>query len=423
MNHKHNHHENRVAAGPRTTGGTEGTGAVFAAIEEAIECMRAGEMIVVVDDEDRENEGDLLMAAEKVTPEAINFMVTHGRGLICTPMTGERLQELGIPLMVDHPGDAKETAFTISVDAREAVTTGISAHDRARTVRLLADPASAPSDLAQPGHVFPLQARPGGVLRRPGHTEAAVDLARLAGLQPAGVICEIMNSDGTMARVPDLIPFAQRHRLKMISIADLVAYRMHREQLVTRLAETTLPTRHGNFHLVAYAEVLTGKTIPALILGEVHSDQPILVRMHSECLTGDVFGSRRCDCGEQLDLAMQRIQEEGRGIIVYLRQEGRGIGLARKVEAYALQDQGMDTVEANLKLGFQADARDFGTGAQILADLGARQIRLLTNNPRKFQGLSGYGLELVERVALKVEPNPSNRLYLETKRTKLGHLL
>lgn len=396
---------------------------VFDPIEDAIEDIRQGRMVIVVDDEDRENEGDLVMAAEKVTPEAVNFMARFGRGLICVPMPGERLDALGIPLMVHQPGDHMGTAFAVPVDAREGITTGISAHDRARTIRLLADPNTKPSDLVQPGHIFPLRAKEGGVLRRPGHTEAAVDLCRLAGLQPVGVICEIMNDDGTMARLPDLVRFARQHGLRLISIADLIRYRMRRERLVRRIAEAHLPTRFGDFRLIAYEDLLSGRTIPALVMGELHPDEPVLVRMHSECLTGDVFGSLRCDCGQQLELAMRKVQEEGKGVIVYLRQEGRGIGLANKIRAYQLQDNGLDTVDANLALGLPVDSRDYGTGAQILADLGVSKIRLMTNNPRKFSALAGYGLTIVERVPLKVEPNPANRRYLETKRTRLGHLL
>ena len=395
----------------------------FATIDEALEEVRAGRMVIVVDDENRENEGDLVMAAEKATPEAVNFMAKYGRGLICVPLPGERLDALGIPPMVNRPQDSMQTDFTVSVDAREGTTTGISAYDRALTIRLLADPKATARDFVQPGHIFPLRAKEGGVLRRPGHTEAAVDLARLAGLEPAGVICEIMNEDGTMARLPELKAFARRHGLKLISIADLVRYRMRRERLIRRVAETRLPTRYGEFKLYAYEDILSGKTIPALILGTIDRNEPILVRMHSECLTGDVFGSYRCDCGEQLDRALRMIRDEGRGVLVYLRQEGRGVGLANKLRAYALQDTGLDTVEAQQALGLPVDARDFGIGAQILADIGVGKIRLMSNNPRKFTGLSGYGLEIVERVPLKVDPNAANRRYLEAKKTKLGHLL
>lgn len=395
----------------------------FATVEEVLQEIRAGRMVIVVDDENRENEGDLLMAAEKATPEAVNFMAKYGRGLICVPLTNEALERLGIPPMVNRPQDSMETDFTVSVDAREGTTTGISAHDRALTIRLLADPNSTSRDFVQPGHIFPLRGKEGGVLRRPGHTEAAIDLARLAGLQPAGVICEIMNEDGTMARLPELKEFAKKHGLKILRIADLVRYRMRRERLIRRVTETKLPTRYGLFQLYGYEEVLTGKTIPALVLGDIKPDEPVLVRMHSECLTGDVFGSLRCDCGEQLDLALKKIQEVGQGVLVYLPQEGRGVGLANKLRAYALQDQGLDTVEAQKALGLPVDARDFGIGAQILADIGVGKIRLMSNNPRKFSGLSGYGLEIVERVPLTIPPNQVNRGYLEAKKTKLGHLL
>ncbi len=393
-------------------------------VEEAIAEIAAGRMVIVVDDEHRENEGDLVMAAEKVTPEAINFMARYGRGLICLPMTAERLRELGIPPLTGFGGDKHGTAFTVSIDAREGTTTGISAADRARTIRVAVDPATKPEDLVKPGHVFPLQAKEGGVLRRPGHTEAAVDLARLAGLYPAGVICEILNEDGTMARLPQLVEFAARHGLKIITIADLIRYRRQRERLVRRVARVRFPTRHGDFDLLAYEDLITGETHVALVKGEVAGEEPVLVRVHSECLTGDVFGSRRCDCGEQLDRALELIQAEGRGVLVYMRQqEGRGIGLRDKLRAYELQENGYDTVDANLALGLPVDARDYGTGAQILADLGLHRIRLLTNNPRKYAALAGYGLEIVERVPLRVEPNPDNARYLEAKRSRLGHLL
>lgn len=392
-------------------------------IEEAIAEIAAGRMVVVVDDEQRENEGDLVMAAEKVTPEAINFMAAHGRGLICLPMTAERLAQLGIPSLAGFGGDRHGTAFMVSIDAREGTTTGISAADRARTIRTAVDPATRPEDLVKPGHVFPLQAKEGGVLRRPGHTEAAVDLARLAGLHPAGVICEILNEDGTMARLPQLVDFAARHGLKIISIADLIRHRREREVLVRRLSRVKLPTRRGDFDLIAYEDLVSGDTHVALVKGEVAGVDGVLVRVHSECLTGDVFGSRRCDCGEQLDRAMRMIEAEGRGVVLYMRQEGRGIGLQNKLKAYELQEAGYDTVEANAALGLPADARDYGTGAQILADLGLHRIRLLTNNPRKYSGLAGYGLEIAGRVPLTVAPNPANARYLEAKRTKLGHLL
>lgn len=395
--------------------------ALFNTIEEAIADIRQGKMIIVVDDENRENEGDLVMAAEKATPEAITFMATYGRGLICIPIIGERLDELQIPPMVQRPTEHMGTAFTVSVDARRT-TTGISAHERALTIATIIDPSSGPEDLVRPGHIFPLRAKEGGVLRRPGHTEAAVDLARLAGLYPAGVICEILNDDGTMARVPQLVEFAARHGLKIITIADLISYRLRSEKLVRCISRATLPTRYGDFDLRAYEEVLSNKCHVALVRGTLPAPGPVLVRVHSECLTGDALGSLRCDCGEQLDLAFRMIADEGCGVLLYMRQEGRGIGLANKMRAYALQDAGLDTVEANEALGLPPDARDYGTGAQILADLGLQRIRLLTNNPRKYGGLSGYGLQIVERVPLVVEPNEVNRYYLDTKRTKLGHL-
>ncbi|MDI6894872.1 MAG: bifunctional 3,4-dihydroxy-2-butanone-4-phosphate synthase/GTP cyclohydrolase II [Bacillota bacterium] len=379
-------------------------------------------MVVVVDDESRENEGDLVMAAEKVTPEAINFMARYGRGLICLPIVGERLDELQIPIMVPAQGDHMGTAFTVSVDSRHC-TTGISAPERAMTVKAVIDPATRPEDLVRPGHIFPLRAKEGGVLRRPGHTEAAVDLARMAGLYPAGVICEIMNEDGTMARLPQLAEFAREHGLKIITIEEVIKYRMRTDRLVRRIASAVLPTRYGDFQLHAYEDLLTGKCHVALVKGEIAGDEPVLVRVHSECLTGDTFGSLRCDCGEQLERAMHMVQEAGRGVVLYMRQEGRGIGLANKIRAYALQDAGLDTVEANVKLGFPPDARDYGTGAQVLADLGVRRMLLLTNNPRKYAALAGYGLEIVERVPIQVKPNRINARYLKAKREKLGHLL
>jgi 3,4-dihydroxy 2-butanone 4-phosphate synthase/GTP cyclohydrolase II len=390
-------------------------------IEEALVDVRAGKPIIVVDDEGRENEGDLIVAAEKMTPEIANFIIKEARGLLCVALSAARARELSIPLMVGRENtDTMRTAFTVSVDYRE-VTTGISAAERAMTARALADPKTRPADLLRPGHLFPLIAREGGVLVRAGHTEAAVDLMTLAGLQPAGAICEIMNEDGTMARRDDLAVFAEEHQLKMITVADLIAYRNSRENLVHREAETTLPNRYGVFRLYGYTTRFSKEEHVALTFGDLTQGTP-LVRVHSECLTGDVLGSYRCDCGEQLDEAMRRIAEEGAGVIVYLRQEGRGIGLINKLKAYALQDQGMDTVEANEALGFPDDLRDYGVGAQILRDLGLTKLRLLTNNPRKIVGLSGHGLEVVERVPLEMRAKPTNQFYLETKRKKLGHL-
>ncbi|HEY8392176.1 MAG TPA: bifunctional 3,4-dihydroxy-2-butanone-4-phosphate synthase/GTP cyclohydrolase II [Capillibacterium sp.] len=394
----------------------------LATIEEALAELRAGKMVVVVDDENRENEGDLVLAAEMTTPAQVNFMLKEGRGLVCVAITEERRKRLQLPLMTTENTEAMGTAFTVSVDCAEA-TTGISAAERALTIRKLADPAAAPEDLRRPGHVFPVQARPGGVLKRAGHTEAAVDLMVLAGLQPAGVICEIMNEDGSMARLPQLEVFAARHRLKIISIADLIRYRRGREKLIRRVAESRFPTRWGEFKLVAYEEILTGETHLALVKGKVGGEKDVLVRVHSECLTGDALGSLRCDCGRQLAAAMAALANEGRGVLVYLRQEGRGIGLLNKCKAYSLQDQGLDTVEANLKLGFPPDLRDYGIGAQILADLGLTTIRLLTNNPWKMAGLAGFGLTIVQRVPLVTGVNSFNRDYLRTKQEKLGHLL
>jgi 3,4-dihydroxy 2-butanone 4-phosphate synthase/GTP cyclohydrolase II len=395
----------------------------FASIEEAIDAIRDGRMLIVVDDEDRENEGDLTMAAEKVTPEAINFMATHGRGLICLAMTPERLDELEVPLMVSDNSSRTETAMCVSIEAKGKTTTGISAADRAATILTAIDPLTRPKDLARPGHVFPLRARTGGVLVRTGHTEAAVDLARAAGLTPAGVICEIMRPDGQMARVPDLARFAKKHGLLMITIADLVRWRMRHERLVKLAGQAKLPTDFGEFQVHAYESEVDGETHVALVKGDIGDGADVMVRVHSSCLTGDVFHSARCDCGAQLSTALQRIAMEGRGVLLYLNQEGRGIGLANKIRAYALQDQGLDTVEANERLGFKADQRDYGVGAQILRDLGVRTMRLLTNNPRKFVGLEGYGLAVTETLPLEIPAGEHTLKYLKTKKTKLGHTL
>jgi 3,4-dihydroxy 2-butanone 4-phosphate synthase / GTP cyclohydrolase II len=395
----------------------------FATIEEAIEEFREGRMVVVVDDEDRENEGDLTIAAQFATPEAINFIATHARGLICLCLTEERADELGLRPMTEHNEAPLGTAFTVSVEARVGVTTGISAADRSRTIQVAIHPDSTPHDLVQPGHVFPLRAKPGGVLERMGQTESAVDLARLAGLNPSGVVCEVMNDDGTMARVADLIPYCERHGLKMITVADLVEYRRRHEKLVERGAAVRLPTEYGDFTVIAFREKLTGKTHVALVKGDVDGAENVLVRVHSECLTGDVFHSLRCDCGEQLEQALAQIDAEGRGVLLYMAQEGRGIGLINKLRAYELQEQGLDTVEANLELGFPADARDYGIGNQILADLGLTTLRILTNNPKKLTGIDGFGLTVVEQVPIEVDPNVENARYLAAKRDKLGHRL
>jgi len=395
----------------------------FNTIEAVIADIQSGKMVIVVDDADRENEGDLIMAAQSVTPEAVNFMAKHGRGLICVPTTSERLQQLGVERMVRQNRETFKTDFQVSVDASRGISTGISAADRAETIRIMADPTAVPEDLIQPGHVFPLRARPGGVLQRAGHTEAAVDLVRLAGCRPIAVICEIMSEDGSMARLPELLKFAKKRRLKIGTIADLIHFRRTREKLVEHIESVKMPTDYGNFDLHLYRSKLDGQHHLALVHGKVSGQRNVLVRVHSECLTGDVFGSRRCDCGPQLQQAMRQVSEAGRGVIVYMRQEGRGIGLAPKIKAYKLQEQGYDTVEANQKLGFDMDLREYGLGAQILVDLGLKTIRLLTNNPRKVVGLEGYGLHIVQQVPIKVNPNPHNARYLNTKRDKLGHLL
>jgi len=399
------------------------TSSPFATIDEAIDDIRSGRFVVVVDDADRENEGDLTIAAQFVTPEAIAFMATHGRGLICLCLTPDRCDELELRPMTDHNETPLGTAFTVSIEAREGVSTGISAHDRARTIQVAIDPSSVAHDLVQPGHVFPLRSKPGGVLQRSGQTEAAVDLARLAGVIPAGVVCEIMNDDGTMARVPDLVAYCERHDLKMVTVADLIEYRRRAEKLVERVVSVRLPTEYGEFVAIAYREVLTNKQHLALVKGEIDGVEDVLVRVHSECLTGDVFHSLLCDCGDQLEQALARVEAEGRGVVLYMGQEGRGIGLLNKLRAYELQANGLDTVEANLALGFPPDAREWGIGNQILADLGLTTIRILTNNPRKLTGLDGFGLTVVEQVPLEVEPTAENERYLAAKREKLGHTI
>jgi 3,4-dihydroxy 2-butanone 4-phosphate synthase / GTP cyclohydrolase II len=420
--------ENETAAGRSTGTQTAQTKATedetpFATIEEAIEEIRRGRMVIVVDDEDRENEGDLVMAAQFATPEAVNFMAKHGRGLICLALTANRCDELGLNLMTAKNEAPLQTAFTISIEAAEGVTTGISAHDRARTIQVAIDPHSGPRDLVQPGHVFPLKAKDGGVLERIGHTEASIDLARLAGLIPAGVICEIMNEDGTMARVPDLAAYAAEHGLLMVTIADLTSYRRQTERLVERIVSTKLPTAMGDFTAVGYRSLVDDKHHIAMVKGEVAGKEDVLVRVHSECLTGDVFHSLRCDCGDQLEAAMSQIEAEGAGVLLYLSQEGRGIGLLNKLKAYKLQEEGLDTVDANLKLGLPADLRDYGIGAQILKDLGLSSIRILTNNPKKIIGMEGYGLSVSEQVPIQAQSNIHNESYLETKRERMGHML
>jgi len=395
----------------------------FNTIDEAIEDIAKGKMIILVDDEDRENEGDLCMAAEKITPQAINFMAKHGRGLICLSLTPERVEQLKLPMMSEANTSSFGTAFTVSIEAKKGVTTGISAADRAVTILAAINPTSTYEDLARPGHVFPLRAKPGGVLQRAGQTEGSVDLSRLAGLNPSGVICEIMNDDGTMSRVPELMEFAKHHHLKIVTIKDLIKYRTRMERFVRRASTTKLPTEHGDFTVIAYANDVDTNVHLALIKGEIKKDDAVLVRVHSECLTGDVFGSKRCDCGEQLHKAMEIIDKEGQGVILYMRQEGRGIGLVNKLKAYELQDKGLDTVEASLELGFKPDLRDYGIGAQILVDLGVRKMRLMTNNPKKIVGLEGYGLKVVERVPMEINPHERNLIYLKTKKKKLGHML
>lgn len=393
-------------------------------IEEALEDIAKGRMVILVDDEDRENEGDLCMAAEKVTPEAINFMAKYGRGLICLSLTPQKVDDLKLPMMTDNNTSSFGTAFTVSIEAKKGVTTGISTHDRAVTILAAIDPKTRPEDIAKPGHVFPLRAKPGGVLQRAGQTEGSVDLAKLAGLNPSGVICEIMNDDGSMARMPQLMEFSKQHKLKLITVRDLIQYRMRAERFVRRIATVQMPTKHGgDFTAIAYANDVDSNINIALVKGEITPEDKVLVRVHSECLTGDVFGSKRCDCGDQLQKAMEIIKKEGKGVILYMRQEGRGIGLANKLLAYELQDKGLDTVEANLKLGFKADLRDYGIGAQILVDLGIKKMRMITNNPKKIIGLEGYGIKIVERVPAEVQPHDRNIIYLQTKKKKMGHIL
>jgi 3,4-dihydroxy 2-butanone 4-phosphate synthase/GTP cyclohydrolase II len=395
----------------------------FNTIDEAIADIAKGKMVILVDDEDRENEGDLCMAAEKVTAAAINFMAKYGRGLICLSLAPQRVEELGLPMMTGENTSQFGTAFTVSIEAKKGVTTGISAADRATTILTAIDPKTGPEDLARPGHVFPLRAKPGGVLQRAGQTEGSVDLARLAGVYPAGVICEIMNDDGTMARVPELIEFATKHALKIVTVKDLIHHRIRTDRFIKRISDINLPTEHGEFRAIAYTNDMDSNVHIALVKGHIRPEDAVLVRVHSECLTGDVFGSNRCDCGEQLHKAMETIHKERKGVILYMRQEGRGIGLANKLKAYELQDRGLDTVEANLKLGFNPDLRDYGIGAQILVDLGVRKMRLMTNNPKKIVGLEGYGLRVLERVPIETRPHEKNIIYLKTKKKKLGHLL
>jgi 3,4-dihydroxy 2-butanone 4-phosphate synthase/GTP cyclohydrolase II len=396
----------------------------FNTIEEALHDIKKGKMVILVDDEDRENEGDLCIAAEKITPETINFMAKNGRGLICLSLSPQRVDELQLPMMTDHNTSSFGTAFTVSIEAKKGVTTGISAHDRAVTILTAINPQTKPEDIARPGHIFPLRAKPGGVLQRAGQTEGSVDLARLAGLYPAGVICEIMDEDGTMARVPQLMEFSKKFNIKVVTVKDLIQFRMKTERLVKRVATVKLPTRHGgDFTAIAFSNYVDSNIHIALVKGEITPEDRVLVRVHSECLTGDVFRSKRCDCGDQLHKAMEMINNEGKGVVLYMRQEGRGIGLPNKLRAYELQDKGLDTVEANIKLGFKPDLRDYGIGAQILVDLGVRKMRLMTNNPKKIVGLEGYGLKVVERVSIETQPNDKNIIYLKTKKKKLGHIL